>query len=117
MIYVSHPYRNNPNKNQKNIKKVIKNLYKMYPQYLFISPLHLFGYFTEVNVNEMLYDDDIMLFDLRVVKLCDEIWIFDYTGNSVGCNNEKLEAMRNDLKVRIFTIEEYKNLLKGDDLY
>jgi diphthamide biosynthesis methyltransferase len=65
----------------------------------------------------MLYDDDIMLFDLKVVKLCDSIWIFDYTDNSVGYNNEKLEALKNELEVRTFSCEEYYKLLKGDGLY
>ena len=112
-VYVSFPYRNDPFRNLKLIDKLIEKLYEIYPNFLFISPLHLFGYLTDLDIDEMDYDNDIMVFDLMVTDICDKVWIFDYTGKSIGCSFEKLEGYKANKEVRVWNRHEIEQLVGG----
>src|SRR5690554_1328391 len=112
-VYLSFPYRNDPLKNIKLIDKLVQKIAEIYPNYLIVSPLHLFGWVSKGNLDEMEYDDDIMVFDLKMVDICDKVWIFDYTGKSVGCTFEKLEGYKEDKDVRIWNKHEIEQLIGG----
>lgn len=83
VIYISHKFGGDMD-NIKDIERIVKNLQKENPTYLFISPCHSFGY---------LYDDvsyeDGLNYTLWMLNKCDEIWI---TGSewrsSIGVNKE-----------------------------
>ena len=69
VVYISHEFQNNP-ENIVKIESLIKKLQKKYPTYLFISPVHTFGFlYNEVNYTEGL---DMTLFLLDTC--CDEMW-------------------------------------------
>ncbi|MFW6377365.1 MAG: hypothetical protein ACOCZ5_01840 [bacterium] len=110
-VYLSFPYRNDSIKNIELVDILINKLAEVYPDYLIISPLHLFGWVGKSELDEMEYDDDIMVFDLKLVDICDKVWIFDYTGKSVGCCFERLEGIKTDKDVRVWTVDEIEQLL------
>ncbi len=69
IIYVSHEFQNNP-ENVVEIEIIIKKLQKEYPTYLFISPVHTFGFlYNEVSYEKGL---DMSLFLLE--NCADEMW-------------------------------------------
>lgn len=71
IIYISHPYQGKY-RNIKAIEKIIKSLRKEYPNYLFISPVHSFGWlYNETEYQEGL---DMTLFLLETCA--DEMWVF-----------------------------------------
>lgn len=83
IIYISHPYGGKP-ENMDKISEIITKLQKTYPTYLFISPVHAFGYlYSEVDYQKGL---NMTLFLLD--QLADEMWIFGNYKNSKGCMAE-----------------------------
>lgn len=52
IVYISHPYNGNEY-NERMIEEIIVGLYKKYPNYLFISPVHAFNFlYKEVPYNK-----------------------------------------------------------------
>ena len=69
VIYISHKFGGDKN-NIEEIENIVRCLVKIHPQYLFVSPVHAFGY---------LYDDvdyDTGLdYTLWLLGKCDEVWV------------------------------------------
>lgn len=87
LIYVTHPFCGNE-KNVELIETKVKKLMEIYPNYLFISPVHTFGYLY----NETTYEEGIDMC-LRLLETCDEVWIISkYYENSKGCLIERSYA-------------------------
>lgn len=79
VIFVSHPYGNNP-KNKQRLEKIIGMLEKTFPDNLFVSGVHAFGHAYdrvpyEVGLNQCLW----------LLDKCDEAWIFGNPSSSKGC--------------------------------
>lgn len=80
-IYVAYPYGGNI-KNKEFVERFIKKLTKDNKDFLFLSPIHCFGY---------MYDDidyiNGMEFCLELLKTCDLLLIppFPEFRNSTGC--------------------------------
>lgn len=90
VVYVSHPYGGNK-LNLKLVGNLIRNLHKMYPNYLFISPIHAFSHMYDYVDYEIGLDMCLWLLDS-----CDEMWVFGDYQNSVGCTKE-IEYAHNHL--------------------
>jgi hypothetical protein len=78
-VYVSHKYGGNKN-NLKEVEEIIKTQQKKHPNYMFISPLHMFSFLY----NDMSYEDGLELCLYQLAE-CDEIWVtgetwYDSTG-------------------------------------
>lgn len=78
-IFVSHPYGNNP-KNKQRLEKIIGMLEKSFPDYLFVSGVHSFGYTYTRDAYETGLNKCFWLLDK-----CDEAWMFGNTSSSRGC--------------------------------
>lgn len=78
-VYVSHKYGGNKN-NLKEVEEIFKTQQKKHPNYMFISPLHMFSFLY----NDMSYEDGLELCLYQLAE-CDEIWVtgetwYDSTG-------------------------------------
>lgn len=78
-VYVSHKYGGDTN-NLKEVETIIKTQQKKHPNYMFISPIHMFGFLY----NDMSYEDGLELCLYQLAE-CDEIWVtgekwYDSTG-------------------------------------
>lgn len=70
LIYIAHEY-GGKKENKLKVEEIIKDLIKKYPDYIFISPIHSFGYLY----NEVTYEKGIE-YCLTLLDLCDEMWIY-----------------------------------------
>lgn len=95
VIYVSHPYGGNE-KNLQHIEKIMRILIEKMPNYLFISPVHAFGFEYEYLSYERGLNQCLWL-----LSKCDEMLVFgDYT-QSPGCQAEIKYCEDNDIPYRI----------------
>lgn len=82
VIYIAHPF-SGKRKNVRKVEKIILELIKQYPDYVFFSPLHAMGfYYFEKSYEEGMKDC------LEMLSRCDELWLCDGWENSRGCNIE-----------------------------
>ncbi len=96
IIYVSHPYGGNE-ENKNNIEKVVISMRKRFPKYTFVSPVHCFGYlYNDTNYEEGL---DMCL---KLMDICDEVWVFGDYKESKGCVAEIETAKNKDMPVKIY---------------
>ena len=119
IIYVSHPFKNNP-ENVKEIEDIIKILYKLFPNYLFISPVHAFGWLYDSTT----YEDGLNMTLFLLENCADEMWVFgkDWR-NSTGVKAEIEYCEKRNITYLVFeTIEnindlkvwEFKNQHRGE---
>lgn len=78
-VYLSHKYSGDKN-NLKEVEEIIRTQQKKHPNYMFISPLHMFSFLY----NDMSYKDGLELCLYQLAE-CDEIWVtgekwYDSTG-------------------------------------
>lgn len=72
VVYISHKFGGDKS-NIKEIESTVKRFIKVYPTYLFVSPVHTFGYlYDDVNYQTGLD------YTLWLLGKCDEVWV---TGN------------------------------------
>lgn len=91
VVYVAHKFQNDIN-NIKRVEDIISKLVELYPNYLFISPIHSFQFlYTKVDYQTGL---DMCLF---LLDKCDELWIMDDYKDSIGVNGELEYAKRNGI--------------------
>lgn len=81
-IYVSHPFQNKK-ENVDDIENIIKKLVIEYPNYLFLSPVHTFGFLYEA----VSYEQGLN-YCLDLLDDCDECWVYGNYISSTGCNVE-----------------------------
>lgn len=89
IIYISHPY-SGLEENKNKVSSIVLSLMNKYPNYLFISPIHAFGF----AYNDLSYEKGLD-YCLKTLKLSDEMWVFGDYENSIGCNKE-IEYCRNN---------------------
>lgn len=96
-IYISHPY-NGLEKNKRSVENLILNLITKYPQYMFVSPIHSFGFAYQ----KLPYDKGIEEC-LWLLDKCDEMWLCGDYLKSDGCNIEKKYCEANNIPVSIYS--------------
>lgn len=95
VIYVSHPY-SGKQENLANIEKIMRILVKKMPNYLFLSPVHAFGF----EYNFLPYEQGLNQC-LWLLSKCDEMLVFgDYT-QSRGCQREIQYCEENKIPYRL----------------
>ena len=99
LIYVAHPYQG-MKENEEKADKIIKELYKRYPEHSFVSPIHGIrcGY-DDVTIS------DGLSYCLKLLSKCDEIILCNGWENSVGCTAEA--ALANSLGIKTSLQEEW----------
>ncbi len=82
VIYISHPFQGKQ-ENLDSIQAIILDLLKQYPTYLFISPVHAFGFeYKELDYQRGLNEC------LWLMLKADEVWVYGDYENSTGCQRE-----------------------------
>ncbi len=82
IIYVAHPFSNDPAGNMAKIDKIMKELTAKNPNDCFISPLHNFSYDQEAK------EADILPKCFNLISQRAELWVFGEYYLSVGCLSE-----------------------------
>ena len=99
-IYISHSY-SGLERNKRDIEDKVKRLVKEYPNYVFISPVHTFGYLYD----SYPYDTGIDLC-IELLKMCNEMWIIDKGFvNSKGVMVEREYCLCNKIPVKLIEID------------
>lgn len=100
VVYISHPFGGDT-QNILDVERIVKELQKQYPNYIFISPLHFFGFMYNDVSYKVGLDMTIWLLDK-----CDEMWIYgkDFY-KSRGCMGEIEYCKKN--KIPYYVMEEY----------
>lgn len=95
VIYVSHPY-SGKQENLASIEKIMQILVQKMPNYLFLSPVHAFGF----EYNFLPYEQGLNQC-LWLLSKCDEMLVFgDYT-QSRGCQREIQYCEENKIPYRL----------------
>lgn len=98
-IYISHSY-SGLERNKRDIEDKVKRLVKEYPNYVFISPVHTFGYLYD----SYAYDISIDLC-IELLKTCNEVWIIDDNFvNSKGVMVEREYCLNHNVPVRLVEV-------------
>lgn len=100
IIYISHPF-SGENNNLERIGLLIKLLQNKYPNYLFISPVHMFGHLYHSTT----YEDGIRMC-LWALEKCDEMWVFGDWENSNGCKIEMSYCNEYLIPYKVINIED-----------
>lgn len=87
IVYVAHPLRGNEEENRQLISEVLRELDKDFPEWLFLSPIHSFGWLGGDH-------ERALTLCLRLLAQADELWLFGDWHNSAGCMMER-DAARN----------------------
>ena len=100
-IYISHSY-SGLEENKRDIEEKVKKLVKEYPNYVFISPVHTFGYLYDSYPYHIGID-----LCIELLKMCDEMWIVDENFvNSKGVMVEREYCLCNRIPVKLIEIDD-----------
>lgn len=98
-IYISHSY-SGLEENKRDIEEKVKKLVKEYPNYVFISPVHTFGYLYDSYPYHIGID-----LCIELLKMCDEMWIVDENFvNSKGVMVEREYCLNHNVPVRLVEV-------------
>lgn len=86
MIYISHPYGNQPENKQK-VEEIIRELVLSHPEHTYISPIHCFGFMY----HDFDYETGLEMC-LNLLEKCDKMLVFGDWKSSRGCTAEVLFA-------------------------
>lgn len=86
MIYISHPYGNQP-ENKKKVEEIIRGLALSHSENTYISPIHCFGFMY----HDFDYETGLEMC-LNLLEKCDKMYVFGDWENSRGCTAEVLFA-------------------------
>lgn len=92
LIYVAHPFRGLI-ENEKKVERIILQLIKDYPNYTFFSPIHATGYYYHEKTWEEGMKDC-----LRLLSVCDALWLCEGWEDSKGCCSEMDYAMSHGIE-------------------
>lgn len=96
VVYISHPYEGKC-ENLNNIQEIVFKLIKGYPDHLFLSPVHCFGFeYNMLDYNQGLNEC------LWLLAKSDEMWVFGDYKNSKGCLAEIEFCKNHAIKYQIF---------------
>lgn len=95
VVYISHPFQGKA-ENIKHVEDLILGLERVFPTYLFLSPIHLFCFEYGITPYEEGLEKCLWL-----LNKSDEVWVFgDYT-SSTGCKAEIKFCENNEIPVKI----------------
>lgn len=98
-IYISHSY-SGLKENKRDIEYKVKRLVKEYPNYVFITPVHTFGYLYD----SYPYDAGIDLC-IELLKTCKEMWVIDKDFvNSKGCMIEREYCLNHNIPIKLVEV-------------
>lgn len=86
LVYISHPYGGKI-ENMQKVECIINQLIKENPNYIYISPIHCFGFIYDV----VSYAQGLEMC-LSLLEQCDKMLVFGDWKNSRGCTAEVLFA-------------------------
>lgn len=91
VVYISHPFHGDCD-NMKDIESIVLKLIKLYPTYLFISPVHAFGFeYNSIEYRQGLAEC------LWLLRKSDEMWVYGDYERSEGCQTEIEFCKLNDI--------------------
>ena len=105
--FISHPFAGNEIENRNNVDAICRKL--LDENIVPISPLHLFGFYSEDKDR-----GEIMEVCKYLIDMCDQVYVY---GDSPGCNEELRYAIRRNKPVKILfgeaaaPTEDYMNPL------
>jgi hypothetical protein len=86
VVYISHEYGGKW-RNKREIGKIIKALVFFYPDVIFVSPVHCFGFLYK----KVSYERGIEMC-LELLDRCGEMWVFGRHSKGVTMEIEHCEA-------------------------
>lgn len=89
LIFISHPFSNNPKLNREKADKVCKYWYRQ--GYIPISPLHLFSYMDDDSQRKT-----VMIICKLLILICGKMAIY---GLTKGCRDELQFAKKYKVKI------------------
>jgi nucleoside 2-deoxyribosyltransferase len=95
-VYVAHPYGGEEN-NKLKVEKIIKNLVENEPANLYISPIHITGFYY----NDFPYEQG-MEYCFELLRMCDELLLCGDWKKSTGCCMEYGYAKAMGKKIKFF---------------
>ena len=99
VIYVSHPFQGKE-ENLREIESIVANLMGLHPNYLFLSPVHAFGYhYHSLDYNKGLKEC------LWLLARSTEMWVFGDSESSTGCKAEIEFCQAHNIPYSIFNTE------------
>ena len=93
VIYICHEYGNDY-KNADKVADLILSFSVVYPDLVFVSPIHTFGFMYM----DVPYDHGMKMC-LTLLDLCDEMWIFGDKSKSRGCMIEREYCKRYNIQI------------------
>lgn len=94
IIYISHPYGGKEN-NKKEIEHIVNLLSALLPDYLFLSPVHAFGFQYDV----LTYEDGLNKC-LWLLDQSNEMWVYGNYWESKGCRAEIAYCEKKKIKCK-----------------
>ena len=91
-VYVAHPYRGDEAGNRERVGEIMRELNKDFPEVLFLSPIHAFGWLGDDH-------DRALALCRRLLAMADEIWLFGEWERSEGCLMERDEAKKLGIEI------------------
>jgi len=104
LIYVAHPFSGKA-ENVEKAERILRQLMREYPDYVFYSPLHAMGYYY----HDVPYDKG-MEHCLEMLRRCDELWLCEGWEDSRGCSIEYSYAKGTGIPIREVTKGELPKL-------
>jgi hypothetical protein len=92
IVYVAHPYRGDEAENRERVGEIMRELNKDFPEVLFLSPIHAFGWLGDDH-------DRALALCRRLLAMADEIWLFGDWRHSEGCLMERDEAKKLGIEI------------------
>ena len=83
ILYIGHPYTNNPEENVQKVTDFLKMAQLMYPHVTLVSPLHAFHFHQG-----LLPYEETMSHCMTLLSYCDTAVFPDYYEESEGCKAE-----------------------------
>ena len=93
MAYVAHPFLGKP-ENVADAERIILKLLKLYPDVVFLSPLHATGFYYFALSYELGMEHCF-----EMLKRCDELWLCDGWEDSRGCKFEVEFAKEHNIPI------------------
>ena len=107
IVYISHPY-GGKQENLIRISNIMIVLNKLFPDYLFVSPVHAFNPLYE----EVEYQKGLNMTLFLLDELADEMWVFGDYKNSKGCMAEIKYCEEFDINYQIISDVKLQKLVQ-----